>query len=76
MKQVMVMRADLKMSKGKLAAQACHASLGAYKKADERTIREWELEGGKKVVVKVKSKEELFQVYELVRLPESPVPGN
>jgi PTH2 family peptidyl-tRNA hydrolase len=67
MKQVMVMRADLKMSKGKLAAQACHASLGAYKKADERTIREWELEGGKKVVVQVKSQEELFQVYELVK---------
>jgi PTH2 family peptidyl-tRNA hydrolase len=48
MKQVIVVRADLGMSKGKLAAQACHASLGAYKKANERIIREWELEGGKK----------------------------
>ncbi|BDZ66664.1 aminoacyl-tRNA hydrolase [Methanobacterium ferruginis] len=67
MKQVIVVRADLGMSKGKLAAQACHASLGAYKKANERIIREWELEGGKKVVVQVKSQEELFEIYELVK---------
>ena len=61
MKQVIVMRADLKMSKGKLAAQACHASLGSYQRADEKVIREWDLEGGKKVVVGVKSQEELFR---------------
>lgn len=67
MKQVIVMRADLGMSKGKLAAQACHASLGAYQRADDGNIREWELEGGKKVVVQVKSQEELFEVYELVK---------
>jgi PTH2 family peptidyl-tRNA hydrolase len=72
MKQVMVIRADLRMSRGKLAAQACHASLGAYKRADERDIREWELEGGKKVVVQVKNQEELFQVYELVKAAEIP----
>lgn len=66
------MRADLGMSKGKLAAQACHGSLGAYKKADERKIREWELEGGKKVVVQVRSQEELFEIYELVKAADIP----
>lgn len=55
------------MSKGKLAAQACHGSLGAYQRADDKIIREWESEGGKKVVVQVKSQEELFEVYELVK---------
>ena len=72
MKQVIIMRADLKMSSGKLAAQACHASIGAYKKADNRIIKEWELEGGKKVVVQVKSQEELFEVYELVKAADIP----
>jgi peptidyl-tRNA hydrolase, PTH2 family len=72
MKQVIVMRADLGMSKGKLAAQACHASLGSFQKADERIIREWDLEGGKKVVVQVKNQEELFQVYELVKAANLP----
>jgi PTH2 family peptidyl-tRNA hydrolase len=54
MKQVIVMRADLNMSRGKIAAQACHGSLGAFKKADDRTVKKWESEGEKKVVLKVK----------------------
>lgn len=48
MKQAIVMRTDLKMGKGKIAAQACHACLESYKKADKRKIREWELFGQKK----------------------------
>ena len=39
MKQVMVVRTDLKMGKGKIAAQCCHACLGAYKKCDKDKIR-------------------------------------
>lgn len=54
MKQVIVMRADLKMSRGKIAAQACHACLGTYKKADDLILKKWEFEGEKKVVLKVK----------------------
>ena len=34
MKQVIIMRGDLSISRGKIAAQACHASLGSYKRAD------------------------------------------
>lgn len=67
MKQVMVIRADLKMGKGKIAAQSCHASLGAYKRADPAIIRKWELEGEKKVVVKAKDLRELYEIYELVK---------
>lgn len=67
MKQVIVVRNDLKMTKGKLAAQACHASLGAYKRADSNIIREWELDGEKKVIVKVNSLEELFEIKEIAK---------
>ena len=33
MKQVMIVRTDLKMRKGKIAAQCCHGAIGAYKKS-------------------------------------------
>ncbi len=67
MKQVIIMRSDLPISRGKIAAQACHASIGSYKRADERIIKKWEQEGGKKVVVKVNNLKELFEVYELIK---------
>jgi peptidyl-tRNA hydrolase, PTH2 family len=67
MKQVIVMRNDLKMSKGKTAAQACHACLGSYKKSDSSKIKEWERDGEKKVIVKVNSLEELFEIKEIAK---------
>jgi len=67
MKQVIVIRNDLKMSKGKTAAQACHGCLGSYKKADSNKIKEWEREGEKKVIVKVNTLEELFEIKELAK---------
>ncbi|MBR9680837.1 MAG: peptidyl-tRNA hydrolase [Candidatus Altiarchaeota archaeon] len=53
-KQVIIVRNDLKMGKGKIAAQACHASLGVYKKVkkqDKKLIGVWETFGEKKVVL-------------------------
>jgi len=64
-KQVIVARADLKLSKGKLAAQVAHgavtAAFEAYKKKRE-WFEAWFREGQKKVVVKVESEEELFKL--------------
>ncbi len=51
-KQVIILRKDIKMSKGKAIAQAMHACLESYKIADKKIIREWEKEGSKKVVLK------------------------
>lgn len=59
MKQVMVVRNDLKMGKGKIAAQCCHGSIGSYKKTDSRKIKKWEDSGYAKIVCKVDSLEEL-----------------
>lgn len=62
MKQVMVVRTDLKMGKGKIAAQCCHASIGSYKKTDKAKIEKWENEAYAKVVLKVPSLDELLEI--------------
>jgi PTH2 family peptidyl-tRNA hydrolase len=54
-KQAIVVRKDLKLGKGKLAAQVAHASLGAMKGANRGVVEKWERGGAKKVVLKVES---------------------
>lgn len=73
-KQVIVVRADLKLSKGKLAVQAAHASLESYKKAYKKIAFLWEKEGSKKVVLKSKNVKELLKLKEkcdLFRIPHA-----
>jgi len=59
-KQAIVVRTDLKMSKGKTAAQVAHASIEAVLKTDSRTVGKWRSEGAKKVVLKVDSDKKLL----------------
>ena len=64
-KMVIVVRADLKLSKGKAAAQACHAAVNcafASKKKDPKTFDHWYSEGQRKVVLKVPSLEAIFEI--------------
>jgi len=63
-KQVIAVRTDIKMSKGKLAAQCSHAAVDAAQKADAKIIAAWKKEGQKKVIVKVKSEAELVELKE------------
>ena len=66
-KQTIVMRADLDMGRGKTAAQAAHASLAAYNKVRSSRLviaKAWEVEGQKKVVLKVGSEKELFEYFQ------------
>ena len=63
MKQVIVVRTDLKMGKGKLAVQVAHASIASFLKAGFFAKRKWLREGMKKVVVKVGSEKELMEIY-------------
>ncbi|MGC9310525.1 MAG: peptidyl-tRNA hydrolase Pth2 [Candidatus Aenigmatarchaeota archaeon] len=60
-KQAILVRRDLDMGKGKIAAQASHASLAAYKKAGKPERSAWEEDGYKKVVLRVDSKEALLK---------------
>ncbi len=64
MKQAILVRKDLKIGKGKIAAQVAHASLGAYKKADKKLRDKWEREGSKKIVLKVENEAELIKFHE------------
>ena len=52
MKQVILVRQDLKMPKGKLIVQCTHASLEAALKSNK--LKEWQSKGTKKVILKVK----------------------
>lgn len=61
LKQVILVRQDLKLPKGKLAVQVSHASLDAVMKSDKNKVKEWLNDGGKKVVLKVKDEKELLE---------------
>ncbi len=64
-KMVIVMRGDLRMSKGKIAAQASHAAVNcafAAKKKDPRNFDAWYSQGQRKVVLKVDSLETLYEI--------------
>ncbi len=64
-KQVIVFRTDLKMGKGKIAAQAGHAAVSAAEEARKRHRVWWEawlFEGQRKIAVKVKDEKELSEL--------------
>jgi len=71
-KQIIVIRNDLDMSEGKKCVQTAHASLGAYKKADKKIIKKWELEGQKKVVLEVDSKKRIRDLYNKIKKKRVP----
>lgn len=71
-KQVIAVRKDLRLDKGKLAVQVAHASLGSYKKANSKAKEEWESEGSKKVVVKVEDLKELLDLQKKARRLDLP----
>ncbi|MBN1644448.1 peptidyl-tRNA hydrolase [Candidatus Woesearchaeota archaeon] len=60
-KQVILVRKDLKLSKGKMSAQVAHASSEAVLKSHKDDITKWRNRGMKKAVLQVSSKEELFK---------------
>jgi PTH2 family peptidyl-tRNA hydrolase len=62
MKQAIVARTDIGMGRGKLAAQAAHASLSAYEDTDSRTRTNWKGDGQTKVVLKGDSERTLFEL--------------
>ncbi|KAJ5702056.1 peptidyl-tRNA hydrolase 2 [Penicillium malachiteum] len=64
-KLVLVVRTDLGMTKGKIAAQASHATLACYKyfithAPDSPILRQWERMGQAKIALQIKGEDELL----------------
>ncbi len=65
-KQVVVVREDLKLSKGKLSAQVAHAAVSCAIKAEKnknKYFSDWFSEGQKKVVLKVNDLDSLLKIF-------------
>ena len=62
-KQILIWRNDLKVRKGKFAAQLAHASLKAtLDNLEHPNVKQWLSEAFTKIVVRVENEEELFEV--------------
>ncbi|MFX1602390.1 MAG: peptidyl-tRNA hydrolase Pth2 [Promethearchaeota archaeon] len=64
-KQVIAVRTDLGMSKGKIAVQVAHGSVSASERVrvtHQHVWKAWFSEGQKKVAVKVASEDELLEM--------------
>lgn len=65
MKQVILVRADLRMPKGKLAVQCSHASVEAATMSNIKKFNKWKQEGMKKIVLKIPDLKALFKYEKL-----------
>lgn len=69
-KQVILVRKDLKMGTGKIAAQSAHASVAALEKTQQEHppwVEGWKEQGSQKVVLRVDSKKELLDWFEKLK---------
>jgi len=74
-KQVIVLRTDLKMSRGKIAAQAGHAAVSAAEEARKKYSdwwKAWIAEGQCKIAVRAGSEQELLELEEKAKKSKLP----
>ena len=64
LKQVIVVRKDLKMPSGKLGAQIAHGSLEAFLNSTKTNQDQWRKSGATKIILQVNSEEELLDIYQ------------
>ena len=66
-KQVIIVRKDLKMPKGKLATQVAHAAVESALISEKEKLITWQESGMKKVVLKVENEKELIKYFRLAK---------
>ncbi len=72
MKQAIIIRADLKMGKGKMVSQGSHASVASFLRSSEIARERWLGEGMAKIVLKVSSEEELRAIHAAAKRAKLP----
>jgi peptidyl-tRNA hydrolase, PTH2 family len=66
-KQVIIVRNDLKLPKGKLSAQVAHASVESVLKANKEIVSKWRLNGQMKIILKVETLNDLINYFNKVK---------
>ncbi|XP_014209461.1 peptidyl-tRNA hydrolase 2, mitochondrial [Copidosoma floridanum] len=68
-KLVLIVRNDLKMGKGKVAAQCAHAAVAAYKQATKHPsiLKAWQNCGQTKIALKCDNETEMLSLYEAAK---------
>ncbi|MBI4739456.1 peptidyl-tRNA hydrolase [Candidatus Woesearchaeota archaeon] len=64
---VILVRQDLKLPKGKMAAQTAHAAVEATLRAPKEHLKVWHSQGQKKVVLKVADQQALFKYVQMAK---------
>ena len=66
-KQVILIRSDLKLPKGKACSQSAHASVEATLRSDSEAVANWRVEGMAKIVLKVHDERELIKYFQMAK---------
>jgi len=66
-KQVILLRQDLKLPKGKAGSQIAHAAVEATLKSDKKIVEKWKKQGAKKIVLNVSDEKELFKIMNILK---------
>lgn len=73
MKQIIIIRKDLNMRKGKMVAQGAHASVKAtVDNINKDNVKQWLEEGMKKICVSCNSEQELLDLYNQAKADKLP----
>jgi len=67
MKQIIIVRQDLKLPKGKMAAQVAHASVRAVLNSPKKKVQEWNNQGMAKIVLKTENEKTLLKLLQTAK---------